>query len=83
DPATPYGAAVPFNSKLNLKLPEHGLTQNLENLSKINWLAFLNTYRTKCLTPHPDFRLMLDDIGRFELAQGYTLSVDLGRSAKA
>ena len=26
------------------------------------WLPFLNTYRTMCLAPHPDFRRVLEEI---------------------
>jgi hypothetical protein len=32
------------------------------------WLAFLNTYRTKCVTPHPEFRRTLDEVGRLVAA---------------
>ena len=27
-----------------------------------NWLPFLNTYRTMCMAPEPDFRRLLEDI---------------------
>jgi hypothetical protein len=28
----------------------------------VMWLPFLNTYRTMCLAPQPDFRLVLEDV---------------------
>ena len=33
-----------------------------------NWLPFLNTYRTMCLAPQPDFRRVLEDIRAMQLA---------------
>jgi len=27
-----------------------------------NWLPFLNTYRTMCLAPQPDFMRVLEDV---------------------
>jgi hypothetical protein len=32
------------------------------------WLPFLNTYRTMCLAPAPDFRLVLDEVRYVRLA---------------
>lgn len=33
-----------------------------------NWLPFLNTYRTMCLAPEPDFRRVLEEIRDARLA---------------
>jgi len=33
-----------------------------------SWLPFLNTYRTMCLAPQPDFRRVLDDVRAMQLA---------------
>jgi hypothetical protein len=33
-----------------------------------NWLPFLNTYRTMCLAPQPDFRRILEDVRVMQLA---------------
>ena len=32
------------------------------------WVPFLDTYRTMCLAPQPDFRRVLDDVGAMQLA---------------
>jgi hypothetical protein len=32
------------------------------------WLPFLNTYRTMCLAPQPDFRRVLEDVRAMQLA---------------
>ncbi len=32
------------------------------------WLPFLDTYRTMCLAPQPDFRRLLEDVLAFQLA---------------
>jgi hypothetical protein len=33
-----------------------------------NWLPFLDTYRTMCLAPQPDFRRVLEDVRAMQLA---------------
>jgi hypothetical protein len=33
-----------------------------------NWLPFLDTYRTMCLTPEPQFRRVLDEIRNMKQA---------------
>jgi hypothetical protein len=33
-----------------------------------NWLPFLDTYRTMCLAPQPDFRRVLENVLAMELA---------------
>jgi hypothetical protein len=33
-----------------------------------DWLPFLNTYRTMCITPEPGFRGVLEEIGNLDLA---------------
>ena len=35
---------------------------------ELNWLPFLNTYRTMCLTPSQDFRRILEEIRGMRLA---------------
>lgn len=35
---------------------------------RIDWLPFLNTYRTMCLAPQPDFLRILQDIRDLRLA---------------
>lgn len=35
---------------------------------KIKWLPFLNTYRTMCIAPEPDFKRVLEDIRELRLA---------------
>jgi hypothetical protein len=32
------------------------------------WLPFLNTYRTMCVAPEPDFRHLLDEIRKIPIA---------------
>jgi hypothetical protein len=32
------------------------------------WLPFLDTYRTMCLAPQPDFRRVLEDVRAMQLA---------------
>jgi len=32
------------------------------------WLPFLNTYRTMCAAPEPDFRRLLEDIRELQIA---------------
>jgi len=32
------------------------------------WLPFLDTYRTMCLAPKPDFRRVLEDVRAMQLA---------------
>ena len=32
-----------------------------------DWLPFLNTYRTMCLAPKPEFRRVLEEIRQFQL----------------
>jgi len=32
------------------------------------WLPFLNTYRTMCVAPEPDFRRLLEDIRELQIA---------------
>jgi hypothetical protein len=32
------------------------------------WLPFLDTYRTMCLAPQPDFRRILEDVLAMQLA---------------
>jgi len=32
------------------------------------WLPFLNTYRTMCIAPEPDFRRVLEEIRELRLA---------------
>jgi hypothetical protein len=39
-----------------------------EKPRKINWLRFLNTYRTMCRAPDPNFRRVLEDIRELALA---------------
>jgi hypothetical protein len=51
-----------------------GLSQRLSrssevvNLYHIDWLGFLNTYRTMCLAPSPQFRRILEEIRDIRLA---------------
>jgi hypothetical protein len=33
-----------------------------------NWLPFLDTYRTMCLAPQPDFKRVLEDVRAMQLA---------------
>ena len=33
-----------------------------------NWLPFLNTYRTMCVSPEPEFRQVLEEIRWLDLA---------------
>jgi hypothetical protein len=42
----------------------------LRTLSRrgLPWVPFLNTYRTTCLVPRPEFRRMLDDVREMRLA---------------
>jgi len=32
------------------------------------WLRFLNTYRTMCVSPSPDFRQVLEDVRHLKIA---------------
>ncbi|MGR3387309.1 MAG: hypothetical protein ACU0DB_10060, partial [Paracoccus sp. (in: a-proteobacteria)] len=32
------------------------------------WLPFLNTFRTMCVAPEPDFRRLLEDIRELQIA---------------
>jgi hypothetical protein len=35
----------------------------------MEWLPFLDTYRTMCLAPEPDFRRLLESVREVGLAQ--------------
>lgn len=35
---------------------------------EVDWLPFLNTYRTMCVAPEPDFRRLLEDIRELQIA---------------
>lgn len=37
-------------------------------LNLTGWLPFLNTYRTMCIAPEPDFKRVLEDIRELQLA---------------
>jgi hypothetical protein len=39
----------------------------------INWLPFLNTYRTMCLAPEPPFRRVLEEITAWTQARERSL----------
>jgi len=49
----------PPHRKATNKGPTRGL---------FGWLRFLNTYRTMCITPEPDFRRILEEVRELELA---------------
>jgi hypothetical protein len=38
------------------------------NIMMLGWLPFLNTYRTMCVAPEPDFRRLLEDIRELQIA---------------
>ena len=45
-------------------------TENTQRCREVLWLPFLDTYRTMCLAPQPDFRRVLEDVGAMQLAVG-------------
>jgi hypothetical protein len=42
-------------------IPETMETDNIQSCQGGGWLPFLDTYRTMCLAPQPDFRRVLED----------------------
>ncbi len=43
-------------------------TENTRSYQRVLWLPFLDTYRTMCLAPQPDFRRVLEDVRAMQLA---------------
>ena len=41
--------------------PPHVTSESRAEILYVNWLSFLNTYRTLCCAPEPDFREILED----------------------
>jgi hypothetical protein len=39
-----------------------------QRYEEVIWLPFLDTYRTMCLAPQPDFRRVLEDVRAMQLA---------------
>jgi hypothetical protein len=39
-----------------------------EKAKRINWLPFLDTYRTMCRAPEPAFREILEDVRELQFA---------------
>ena len=54
--------------KHTYKLLLHGNNPRECELQLISWLPFLDTYRTMCLAPQPDFRRVLEDVRAMQLA---------------
>jgi hypothetical protein len=42
--------------------------QKEEKAKRINWLPFVDTYRTMCRSPEPTFRRILEDIRELRFA---------------
>jgi hypothetical protein len=49
-------------------IPETAETENTQQYREVLWLPFLDTYRTMCLAPQPDFRRVLEDVRAMQLA---------------
>jgi len=45
-----------------------GLRSMVDRADHTSWLPFLDTYRTMCLAPQPDFRRVLEDVRAMQLA---------------
>jgi hypothetical protein len=45
-----------------------GRRQEIVSAKSEIWLPFLDTYRTMCLAPQPDFRRTLEDVRAMQLA---------------
>jgi len=41
---------------------------SLDVMPREGWLPFLNTYRTMCLVPQPEFRRVLEEVREMRLA---------------
>ena len=48
--------------KMTDKTVDRVLQQKEEKVNRINWLPFLDTYRTMCRAPEPAFRQILEDV---------------------
>jgi hypothetical protein len=48
--------------------PATAETENTASYQGGAWLPFLDTYRTMCLAPQPDFRRVLEDVQAMQLA---------------
>lgn len=46
-----------------IEAPKKGIPQR-----RRKWLPFLDTYRTMCIAPEPEFRALLEDVRKFQLA---------------
>ena len=46
----------------------HGAGNTANSAKSEIWLPFLDTYRTMCLAPQPDFRRVLEDVRAMQLA---------------
>jgi hypothetical protein len=44
------------------------LQQKEEKANEINWLPFLDTYRTMCRAPEPAFQRILEDVRELRFA---------------
>jgi hypothetical protein len=49
-------------------IAETAETENTRSYRGGVWLPFLDTYRTMCLAPQPDFRRVLEDVRAMQLA---------------
>jgi hypothetical protein len=49
-------------------IPASEETTNTQRFEEDSWLPFLDTYRTMCLAPQPDFRRVLEDVRAMQLA---------------
>ena len=50
------------------KTVDRVLQQKEEKVNRINWLPFLDTYRTMCSVPEPAFRRILEEIRELRFA---------------
>ena len=49
-------------------IPATGETENTASYQGGAWLPFLNTYRTMCIAPQPDFQRVLEQIREIQVA---------------
>jgi hypothetical protein len=73
DPSLIGDAALALGStqfKVNFEqtFPATAETENAASYQGGAWLPFLNTYRTMCLAPQPDFRRVLENVQAMQLA---------------
>ena len=65
-PASVIARKLTFGN--SVAIPAIAKTKNMRRYREDSWLPFLDTYRTMCLAPQPDFRRVLEDVRAMQLA---------------